>query len=301
MRISTGQMYDQAIKAITDNQVAASRTQIQLATGRRIVAPSDDPAGSQQLLDLTQLHDEVSQYQTNAKSAQTHLSLEDGVLENVGTALQRVRELMVQGLNGTLDVSKRSAIALEIRQQLSTVQALANSKDANGNYLFAGYYEGTTAAFVDNGAGVFTYNGDQGDRALQIGRNRSIAISDHGDRVFNAIPVSAGGVQDMFTVLYGVATDLEADAPNLASLNDIDAALESVLETRASVGARLNAIDGQMTVNDSMLGQIEETKSNVGDLDYAEAASRLNQELLALQAAQQSFVKIEGLSLFNFL
>lgn len=301
MRISTGQMYDQAISAINANQVAVSRTQIQLATGRRIVAPSDDPAGSQQLLDLSEILAEVKKYQDNAEAAKTQLNLEDGVLANAGTALQRVRELLVQGLNDTMDADKRAANALEIRQQISTLLALANTKDSNGTYLFAGYYKGTAEAFVDNGAGVYTYNGDQGERLLQIGRDRTVAIGDHGDRVFNDIPVSAGGVQDMFTMLHGIATDLEADAPNLASLNDLDAALESVLQTRASVGARLNAIDGQMTVNDALTGQVEVTQSNVGDLDYAEAVSRLNQQLLALQAAQQSFVKIEGLSLFNFL
>lgn len=301
MRISTGQMYDKAISAINANQVAVSRTQIQLATGRRIVAPSDDPAGSQKLLDLSEILAEVKKYQDNAEAAKTQLNLEDGVLANAGTALQRVRELLVQGLNDTMDADKRAANALEIRQQISTLLALANTKDSNGTYLFAGYYKGTAEAFVDNGAGVYTYNGDQGERLLQIGRDRTVAIGDHGDRVFNDIPVSAGGVQDMFTMLHGIATDLEADAPNLASLNDLDAALESVLQTRASVGARLNAIDGQMTVNDALTGQVEVTQSNVGDLDYAEAVSRLNQQLLALQAAQQSFVKIEGLSLFNFL
>jgi flagellar hook-associated protein 3 FlgL len=301
MRISTGQMYEQGIRAINDNQVAVSRTQIQLATGKRIVAPSDDPAGSQQLLDLSELLAEIKKYQDNAEAAKTQLALEDGVLGNVTTALQRVRELLVQGLNDTLDADKRAAIALEMRQQLSTLAALANSTDSNGTYLFAGYYKGSAEAFVDNGAGVYTYNGDQGERTLQIGRNRVVAIGDHGDRVFNDVPVSAGGVQDMFTLLDGIAGDLEANAPNLASLNDLDAALESVLQTRASVGARLNAVDGQITVNDALIAQAEVTQSNVGDLDYAEAVSRLNQQLLALQAAQQSFVKIEGLSLFNFL
>lgn len=70
---------------------------------------------------------------------------------------------------------------------------------------------------------------------------------------------------------------------------------------RATVGARLNAVDAQKDVNDGFKLQVQETLSKLQDLDYAEAVSRLNLQLTGLQAAQQSFLKIQGLSLFNFL
>jgi flagellar hook-associated protein 3 FlgL len=301
MRISSSQIYEQGVSSMMSSETAIAKTQQQLSSGQRIAVPADDPAGSQQLLSLSQIQEEVTQYQTNAGSAETNLQLEDSVLSNVSDALQRVRELVVGALNGTQSASDRHASALEIRQQLQSILALANSKNADGSYLFAGYYKGSSAAFVDNGAGTYSYNGDQGQKTVQIGRNRTVALSDNGDAVFMAVPYSGGSVQDMFTTLNGIADSLDANAPNSTSLDDIDSALNSVLQTRANVGARLNAISGQQTVNDSLLSQIEQTKSNVGDVDFVEATSRLNQQLVALQAAQQSFVKIEGLSLFNYL
>ena len=301
MRISSNQIYEQGVRLMLNAETAISKTQMQLSSGRRIAVPADDPTGSQQLLSLSQIQDEVTQYQKNASAAQTNLELEDSVLANVSDALQRIRELVVGGLNGTQSADDRHASALEIRQQLQSILALANSKNGEGAYLFAGYYHGSSAAFVDNGAGSYTYNGDQGQKVAQIGRNRTVTVSDNGDAVFMAVPYSGGGVQDMFATLNGIADGLDANAPNATSLDDIDSALGRILETRANVGARLNALSGQQTVNDSLLSQIEQTKSEVGDVDFVEATSRLNQQLVALQAAQQSFVKIEGLSLFNFL
>ena len=85
------------------------------------------------------------------------------------------------------------------------------------------------------------------------------------------------------------------------ALTDIDQSMGNILQVRAQVGARLNTIDSQKNTNDSFSLQLQSTLSDIQDLDYAEAASRLNRQLLGLQAAQQAFVKVQGLSLFNFL
>lgn len=85
------------------------------------------------------------------------------------------------------------------------------------------------------------------------------------------------------------------------TLIDLDRSLDNVVDIRTRVGSRLNAIDSQKDFNDSFKLQLQETLSNLQDLDYAEAVSRLNLQITGLQAAQQSFVKIQGLSLFNFL
>ena len=70
---------------------------------------------------------------------------------------------------------------------------------------------------------------------------------------------------------------------------------------RSQVGSRLNAMDSQENLNDAYSLQLQTTLSRLEDLDYAEAITRLEQQLTGIQAAQQSFVRIQGLSLFNFL
>jgi len=300
MRIGTLQMFRQGVNSILDQQTQLARTQNQLSTGKRIVNPSDDPIGSAQLIGLSESLRVTEQYQRNGQMARFRLEQEDAVLGSVVDNLQRARELAVQGLNDTNSVEERTAIALEVRQILGEVLALANRKDGNGQYLFSGF-QVRTEPFTDTGAGTFSYAGDTGQRQLQIASGRQIADGDAGQAVFIDIPDTSAGTEDIFTTLYTLAADLEADAPAGNSLDQIDNAMEHLLQFRATVGARLNAVDSQRDINDTLLLQLEQTRSTVEDLDYAEAASRFSQASVTLQAAQQAFVRIQNLNLFNFL
>ena len=78
-------------------------------------------------------------------------------------------------------------------------------------------------------------------------------------------------------------------------------AIDSLTTARTAVGARINSIDQQRSINEDSLASLETSLTKLKDLDYAEAISRLNSQTTGLQAAQQAYVKVQGLSLFNFL
>lgn len=300
MRIGTLQMFRQGVNAILDQQTQLAGTQLQLSSGKRINRPSDDPTGAARLLGLSESLKVTEQYQKNIEHVRARLELEDSALGAVGDALQRARELTVQALNDTNGPQDRAAIAAEVRQLMDEVLGLANRKDAAGEYLFGGF-QGQNTPFSHDGAGTFTYNGDQGQRQVQVGPARQVADGDSGLDVFMKVPLAGGGYEDVFSTLYNLATDLEANAPNSASLGQIDAAMDHLLSFRATTGARLNALDGQKSINGAYLEQLENVRSDIEDLDYAEAASRLSQQTVTLQAAQQAFVRVQNLNLFNFL
>ena len=300
MRVATSQLQQNAVASMLDQQAQLNNTQQQISTGKRVLAPSDDPSASARILSLNQSISTTQQYLRNADTATSRLSLEDTALSGASDVLQRVRELAVQANNGTLNATDRANIAVEVRQLLAQLQGLANAKDASGEYLFAGF-RANTQPFTDNGAGVYSYNGDQGQREVQIGPNRKVEVGDSGASVFVNLPVTAGGMQDIFTTLDQFATSLSANSVNQNIITDVDTALNSVLTARSKVGVRLNVIQDQTDTNNGYLVQMKGTLSGVQDVDYADATSRLNQQLLALQAAQQSYVKVQGLSLFNFL
>lgn len=300
MRISSLQLFRQGINAILDQQTRLAQTQNQLSTGKRVVSPADDPTGAAQLVGLSETARLTEQYQRNGEQARVRLELEDTTLGAVGDSLQRVRELAVRSLNDTNGAEERTAIAQEVRQLLDEMIGLANRKDGSGNYMFAGF-QVNTVPFTDNGAGTFVYAGDNGQRQIQIASGRQVRDGDSGQAVFLDIPRTSGGTEDVFTTLYTLATDLEGDSPNGSSLEQLDNAIDHVLEIRATIGARLNAVDSQNGINESFLLQLEQTRSSIEDLDYAEAASRLSRESITLQAAQQAFVKVQNLNLFNFL
>ena len=300
MRISTSQIFQQGINTILDQQTMLAKTQQQLATGKNIVTPSDDPSAATRVLELNQAIDTTTQYQRNSDFAEMRLELEETALVGVGDLLQRVRELAVQANNDTLSAGDRLAIAAEVRTSLEGLLQLSNSRDANGDYLFSGFQE-NVKPFSDDGAGNFSYAGDQGQRALQIGPSRHVTTGDTGSDVFLKVDDGAGSVSSMFNVVYDFIVDLEANNPSTSTLTRLDSALDEVLTTRASIGARLNTIDNQRNINDSFNLILQQNRSTLEDLDYAEAISRFERQMLVLQASQQSFVKIEGLSLFNYI
>ncbi len=300
MAISTLQMFHKGINSILDQQSKLIRTQQQLSSGKRILEPADDPTGTTRVIGLTETQRITDQYQSNIIQARNRLGAEETVLVSAADILQRAHELSVKSLNGSNSINDRAATAREVRQLLDEMLSLGNRKDGNGDYLFAGS-KGKLVPFSSNGAGVFSYAGDQGQRRIQVAPDRLIADGDSGLDVFMKVPTGAGGYEDVFTTLYNFATELESNSPQTTTLDQLDKALEHVLTVQSGVGARQNALDNQERINDSLLFQIQTTRSGIEDLDYAEAAARLSQQTITLQAAQQAFVRVQNLSLFNFL
>jgi flagellar hook-associated protein 3 FlgL len=310
MRISTGQVQQRAVDRMLEQQVQLSHTQQQVATGKQFLTPADDPSAAVKAMGLEREISLTQQYQKNAALANDRQVREEDALASVTSLLQRVSELVVQGNNDTYSADDRHAIATELQQRLDELLGLANTRDANGEYLFSGF-QGNTQPFSHDGSGIFTYNGDQGQRFLNIGPGVQVAMTDSGAEVFQRIQVG-GNVQDVFTTVYKLADAFANAADDPASradlhtsvdngLEELDAALQHVLQVRTRVGARLNTVESQKDYNDAFLLSVQETLSGVQDLDYAEAVSRLQLQLTSLQASQQSFLKIQGLSLFNYL
>jgi flagellar hook-associated protein 3 FlgL len=305
LRIATPFMFAQGVDTMLKKQVELSHTQQQVASGKRVLTPADDTAAAVQLLDLKETKAKIDQYQRNADAGSARLAQEDTVLEGIGNLLQRVRELTVQGNNDTLNTKDRAAISEEIQQQMQSFLQLANTRDASGEYIFSGF-QTDTQAFTYNPpvppatAGTFTYNGDEGQRMLKLSDTRQVAMGDPGS-VFTNLPANAGGTTDIGSMLARIAAEFSAGSPSSDGLADLDTAIDRISTTRASVGARQNAIDDQSSLNESTNVAVEQVRSTLEDLDYAGAISRFNQQLAALQASQQSFLKIQDLSLFNFL
>jgi flagellar hook-associated protein 3 FlgL len=293
-------MYQQGVQTMLNKQAELAKTQQQVATGDRILAPSDDPAAATRILELNQAIANNNQFQRNADVADARLGVEEAVLTSFTDQLQRVRELAVQGNNDTLTPEDRDSIATEVREILDSLLQIANTKDSNGEYIFAGYQTGTEP-FSHDGMGNFTYAGDQGQRMLQIGSSAQVAIGDSGSDVFMRVDDGAGGKISVFDAVYEFIVDLEADAPSSTTLDRMDSAMDSVFVIRSTIGARMNTIENQRSMNDSFNLLLIENRSALADLDFAEAIARMEQQMLALEASQQTFAKIGNLSLFNYI
>lgn len=509
MRISFNQVFRDGVSAIVQQQTQLAKTQQQLGSGLRIQRLADDPAGAAAALRIDQRLELTEQYQDNIGYARTRLAQEEGALSASVNVLQRVRELAITANNEALDRGSLQGIAAEVEQRVKELFNAANDRDAEGEYIFAGF-QGRTVPFTQAPNGAVSYAGDQGQRFVQVGTDRNVAVGDSGYEAFVAVRTGngdfsvadntantgtgvidpgsvsdssayiadtysiimtadsgvAGGAigitdsgaddtlsyvlrvngtlvdtlnegdtrtlaqletaintvagssgvqahvdagrlllsatspgnpividetlvgasedsdtvtgyfgaqlsgltapsaatdlggsadawlaldsgaviqasgdyaedaliqfnglqtkihgapdagdtfsvspsvnQDLFTTLNALVDALNTDGASLnnalnRALVDIDRGLDNLVRVRTEVGARMNSIDTQQTVNEDLSIELQTSLSRLRDLDYAQAATTLSRQLLALQAAQQAFVRVQGLSLFNFL
>lgn len=186
MRISSIQVFNNGVSGLQRNYANVTRTQEQISTGKRILSPADDPVASVRLLQLDQQQALLGQYQDNLTAARNSLNQEETSINSLVNVLQRVRELTVQAGGGALSADDRRAIAKELAERESEMLNLMNTRNARGEYLFAGYL-GKTEPFVRNPDGTYSYFGDEGQRSLQVAGSTQVAINDNGKRLFEDV------------------------------------------------------------------------------------------------------------------
>ncbi|MDP2901688.1 MAG: flagellar hook-associated protein FlgL [Methylovulum sp.] len=309
MRISTSWSQQLELNAMQTQQSTLTRTQIGLSANKKILTGADNPAAAARVVDLNQSIGQTKQFQSNITTAQQRLELEDSVLQNAADVMFKIKELTVQGLNATHSANDRITIAEELEGLNGELLNLANTKNANGEYLFSGF-KSTTPAFSKDTAnpGAYVYSGDTNSRIIQIGVERQITDGNPGVNVFGVPTGSSpatvpepGAITNVFEAIDKIAADLRANKPNTISLDDVDASLEKIITTQSSVGVRLKVLDSQQAFNEDYTLNMKTVLSSTEDLDYAEAITRLNAQTLSLQVAQQAFTQVKQLSLFNYL
>lgn len=427
MRISTNTIYDAGSSNLLRQANDLFTLQQQLSTGRRMLAPSDDPVASARALEIDQSKAMNDQFAANRRDATSALGFAEAQIDIASDLLGAVRERLVQAGNAPLTDSDRKTVATDLRAMFSELLGIANSRDAFGDYLFSGYKSETQPFAGGVEAGVI-YSGDDGQREAQVATNRRLAISDSGASIFMRVPAGngyyslspgagnqgtavfdAGTVTDMsawldpanpgsfdvvFAVSGGVTTydiidnvsgnslltgaapasaplprtyqtgdvialqstgaepafdfgasfsltgapadgdhaslqisasqsvfetlgaailalEQPADGSEVsfarlsnaigASITGIDRATDTFLTTRSRIGARSSELSALDELGDDVNLQFETSLSTLRDLNYTEAISKLTQDLAYFEAAQQSFLKVSGLTLFNYI
>lgn len=404
MRISTSLIYDTNVATIGRQQVDQVQTQQQLSSGRRVVAPSDDPVASARALEVSQSIAHLAVQKENQGTAMDTLKTLDSQLGAIHDVLDYVRERTIQAGDASLSYTDRQTLATDIRAQFDSLLNLANSKDAQGESMFSGY-KGDTQPFSGNLAGI-SYQGDQGVRTLLVSNSRQVPVSVNGNELFmnigsvngvftsstssstaivsdgvvsgpaaytgdhygikfssattfdvydtvadpamTGVPLSAantytsgqaiglpdpavpatteiqvtisgapstgdtfqmtpGSSSDVFSTLKQLIVGLENTTGTsytqmiADTLGRLDNAMENGLRLRAQGGSRQVEVEALQNVGDDMKIQYADRLERLVGLDYVSAISDFQQQQTYLEAARNTFAKISGLSLFNFI
>lgn len=182
IRISTQTMYDRNVSQLANLQGNMLRTQMQLSTDRRVLTPADDPVASARALEVTQAQQLNEQYELNRQNANASLTQVDSAMRTVSDIMEGALAEVVRAGNPGQSQSDRDAIAVALEGMLNDLLGQANTADGTGGYLFSGFKTNTQPfALTSTGA---TYFGDQGQRELQVGSGRQMAISASGSQIF---------------------------------------------------------------------------------------------------------------------
>ena len=290
--------------SLVQNQLAKS--QAQLAQGKQVINASDAPNQSSTIQRLQSLLSRQESYQSSLNTVRTRLQGEEIVLQSVGDLIVRAKEVALQGANDTLNAGNREALAKEMQALRDQMLSLANTKDSNGNYLFAGSRV-KQPAFSETANGSPVYLGDQTHMNVRVGEQRSIAVNRTGTDAFVPVArIDKGGTSvgvGFFKVMDDLIAGLkEVNGDNIRrGVGELDTLQTGVSEAQAQVGTNLNVVDQQNSVIEDTTLNLKTTLSSIEDLDFATAITKMNQQMISLEAAQSSFAKISQLSLFNYI
>lgn len=301
MRITNNMLINNMLSNLNTNLDRMSRYQTQLATGKKITLPSDDPIVASRSLKLRTDVAEIKQYQRNVEDAISWMEITETTLGQMGEVMHRLRELTVQGANGTTTIDDLEKLRKEVEQLKIQMTHLANTTYA-GRYIFSGFK--TDKPLMDED-GIFQIDITNGEQIFfEIGMGDDIHVNVTGSDLFNnEINAAANDKSSLIQTFDDIiaammAGDHEAVGDNLAK---IDADINNILRVRSGVGARMNRLE--LTAN--RLGEdfINFTKlmSKNEDVDMAEAIMNLLNEENVYNASLAAGAKVIQPSLIDFL
>jgi flagellar hook-associated protein 3 FlgL len=281
-------MINNMLRNMSANLNRLDKYQSQLATGRKIRVPSDDPVGASRSLRARTDLARNQQYAKNVDDAMSWLDMTESSLTELNSVLQRAKEITVQGANGSLADEDRQKVAQELEQLKQHVLQVGNNKYAD-RYIFAGT-KTTAEPFASDG----TYNGNDGAIEYNIGPANSIKVNITGNDV---------DITGIYNLLNTVQQGLEGDdSVNLsAQLGELEKKLDNVLEQRAAVGARANRaelVKNRLADDDITFNQL---LANVEDVDIAAVSIKISEARFVYEASLLSASRIIQPSLADFL
>ena len=307
MRISTAYFYDHATNQVVQAQKRITESQAQLSTGKKLINPSDEPDRALLIDRFRSSIERQEAVKTNLNTQDRRLSSQETAINSSVELMLRFKELTVQASNDALAPSDRQAVAVEMVNLRAQLLEQANSRDDLGHYLFSGT-SATTEPFVETG-GQVNYVGDQTSTRLTANEKGHLSFTYSGSEVFGRVVRNDASTQSQpqSVGFFDVVDDLIAAVQNSQpdeirrGLAETDQLFNNLNVSLVQLGADRNNIQQENSIIESTVLNLRNTLSGIEDLDYSEAVSRMNREMLAMEAAMNSFSKSSKLSLFNYI
>ena len=299
MQVSTKIFNKQSVETFSDMTGQIQKKQEQVATGKALTKPSDDPVKSNRVMIVESQLSQAEQHIRNIDISSVKLGLTESALEQVSNMLTRAYELSVQARSDS-NAGGRPAIVVELEGLLDNIKDLANSSDASGRAIFGGFKIGD-APFSTDDSGNIQFVGDRGVHKVKISQSMNLQTTLDGSTVFERVPLESGQVGTVFSLMEGMITDLKSSDASSLPINDLKAAISHVADQRAFIGAQMNKADLQLNNLENRTATLTRNIGEMQDADLGKIVTELQSLLLNKEIAQKTFSRISQLSLFDYL
>jgi flagellar hook-associated protein 3 FlgL len=300
-RITSDMVASSVLGGIESAQVALTRTQAELSSGKSILQPSDNPYGASQIIDLQSAIDGLTSYERSAQDGLSWMNASSSALASIDSQVQRVRELVLQAGNGTESPGDLEDIADEVEQLTEGVKQDALTQ-YHGQYVFSGTLT-ATAPYTQGAEDEYHGNASPVARALGPGSTVNVAVN-----LASALGSGSGAADGkLLDTLRTVAANLRAGTPaSVEALRTTDLkSLENNLNALSGLQAEAGSVTDQINIAISRISSLQSTDtlqlSNVQDANIAKVTTEYSNEHAAFEAALKAGASIVQESLLEFL
>lgn len=273
--------------------------QDQVDTGKKITRPSQDPVVAMKGMAYRTNLEEITQYKRNFSEAHNWIDNSDGALDQTGKALARLRDLVMQASNDTLETNQRQAIAAEVKQIHDQIAEIANTK-VGEKYIFNGTNTLSKPVEVDAN-GLAQVSSTDGAVQLELSKGVYIQVNTVASKIFSTSPDEGKG---LFSDIESLITDLNSGKTGKdldKYLTYVDNHTQNVLTARADIGARDNRLTLMEDRIDDQEVMAKQLLSEAEDVDYEKAITDLKTQEAVHNAALSVGARIIQPTLLDFL
>ena len=301
MKISTSQYFTTMNNLMSDQHTKIAKLQAQLSVGKKNVTPSTDVKATTASLKLSEVISGQQDDIAILKSVKAGYKEEEVIMMSMSDMMIRMQDISIAARSDTYSSSDLDIFAIEVEGYMNDIRGLANSRDSNGHFMFAGT-KVTTPPFTKNVAGTVIYNGNQTESKLELDTGYKLPLSISGNKLAGIITRGATKI-DMFQVMQDFVTSLKTSnkAGVDTAIDELKVVSSNLAKNLVDNGLRQNLVDQRRDIGEGKIVIYKGLLSDAQDVDYASAITQLSADMLALEAAQSTFAKVSQLSLFSFL
>lgn len=307
MRVSVQQSYTSMTTSFNNLSSELSHVVTQMATGKSIILPSDDPISATRISQLNRRQSAITQYQSNIDMASAGMSQQESILDGVNNELLEVRDDLVQAANGTNTTDSLESLGQEIQSVTEAIVSALNYQDEDGHYIFGGTVNDKPPIVAEDydGDGVtdeYVYQGNDEHRSTTVSNgvevDTNVSVSDmFGSSldVLNTLNSLSQEMQDPSADPTQVQSDISNAIDVVDDASDgLNSAIASLGETQDTMTMLNDAQTDIATSNDQMI-------SRLSDLDYGPASITFTGLQMAMEATLKTYSKVSELNLFSVI